>query len=769
VDWEKWGSGTNVVIQSFAPGVDDKKLTLSSNQNRSLRRGNMRIRFGWAFFAIALCVRSASAIPYTEALDLAAVQTPRIENIDKEALVIGNGDLNAILYSRGNEILLNVTKNDVWDSRIDTSEDADLLRVDVKERTWPEVWGAQASWKKNPYPIQVPSCTIKVHGVEGITGAKLDLRRATAEITAASGITRLRTLWHHNVFLVETEGEVSVHGYKMTQLPEAQAGESDGIRWIHQELPGLGDYKGMSVAAAVGRKGRTKVVALVSSHDSATPKQDAITRVQETLARAPEDLVKEHEAGWAGFWAASGVELGIPDFQNWWYRTLYYFRCFSKPGVVAVGLQAGYNGPAGWHGSYKINYNIWQTFWTPFAFNHPELVEPWVEHLYTYLPRARWFAQNAYGCEGAAYHADTWPYELDPTTCRGKNKNQIVYIPWGYTMGMSGMGIQNLWNYWLYRPDRAYLESRIYPVIKEVAVFYASFIEQCQTDEQGKAILGPSYNPEHGPFGTYDNPYDLAYTRYTLEAAVTAAEILAVDTDLVKRFQRSLALLVDYHQTPDPEQDNRTIIADWRDATHDSVKKYNIAVPVVPLFPGDQFSWFSSEEDKALCRRSIQHAAGRYNRNNSVVIINTARARLSLTDDAIRDTQQWFKTKENPNGTFHWQGHGDFMSEQAAVGALINEFLLQSVENIIRVFPAWPADKDASFRNLRTQGGFLVTAEQRDGKITRLEIESTVGGKLRLLSPWPTLKVAKRTLKTDKQGVVELATEAGDKFSFTGR
>jgi hypothetical protein len=35
VDWEKWGSGTNVVIQSFAPGVDDKKLTLSSNQNRS--------------------------------------------------------------------------------------------------------------------------------------------------------------------------------------------------------------------------------------------------------------------------------------------------------------------------------------------------------------------------------------------------------------------------------------------------------------------------------------------------------------------------------------------------------------------------------------------------------------------------------------------------------------------------------------------------------------------------------------------------------------
>jgi hypothetical protein len=135
-----------------------------------------------------------------------------------------------------------------------------------------------------------------------------------------------------------------------------------------------------------------------------------------------------------------------------------------------------------------------------------------------------------------------------------------------------------------------------------------------------------------------------------------------------------------------------------------------------------------------------------YNRNNSVVMLNVARARLSMTDEADADTKNWFKDKEQSNGLFYWQAHGFYMTEQTAVAGLINEFLLQSVENIIRVFPCWPKDKDAGFTRLRARGGFLVTAEQKAGKITKLEITSTVGGKLRLLDPW-TGKIAESETK----------------------
>jgi hypothetical protein len=160
----------------------------------------------------------------------------------------------------------------------------------------------------------------------------------------------------------------------------------------------------------------------------------------------------------------------------------------------------------------------------------------------------------------------------------------------------------------------------------------------------------------------------------------------------------------------------------------------------------------------------------KYNRNNSVVMLNAARARLSMTDDAIKDTQTWFKAKEQPNGLLYWQAHGYYMSEQAAVGALINEFLMQSVDGIVRVFPAWPKDKDAGFTRLRAQGGFLVSAKQEKGKVAGLEIESTVGGKFRLLSPWPTIKVKvngkEERIKPDDRGIVEIATASGDMLTF---
>jgi hypothetical protein len=61
--------------------------------------------------------------------------------------------------------------------------------------------------------------------------------------------------------------------------------------------------------------------------------------------------------------------------------------------------------------------------------------------------------------------------------------------------------------------------------------------------------------------------------------------------------------------------------------------------------------------------------------------------------------------------------HGFYLSESVGIAAMISEFLLQSVDNIIRVFPCWPKEKDAKFTHLRAQGGFLVSAEQKAGKI----------------------------------------------------
>jgi hypothetical protein len=96
-----------------------------------------------------------------------------------------------------------------------------------------------------------------------------------------------------------------------------------------------------------------------------------------------------------------------------------------------------------------------------------------------------------------------------------------------------------------------------------------------------------------------------------------------------------------------------------------------------------------------------------------------------------------FKKLQMANGFLMLLGdtRGNY-SEQVAAAGIVSEMLMQSVGDIIRVFPAWPKDKNASITDLRAQGGFLVSAEQKDGKVVKLAIKSTVGGKLRILNPW---------------------------------
>ncbi len=149
-----------------------------------------------------------------------------------------------------------------------------------------------------------------------------------------------------------------------------------------------------------------------------------------------------------------------------------------------------------------------------------------------------------------------------------------------------------------------------------------------------------------------------------------------------------------------------------------------------------------------------------------------AGARLSVPG-AWATMKKEFLKRSRPNGTITLlpgDGCGHFTEQFAASGA-IAELLLQSVGDVIRILPAWPREKPARFENLRAQGGFLVSAEQRDGQLIHLAISSTAGGLLRLLSPWPDrpISVAGRSqpLKADARGLIEVETQAGERLLMT--
>jgi hypothetical protein len=95
----------------------------------------------------------------------------------------------------------------------------------------------------------------------------------------------------------------------------------------------------------------------------------------------------------------------------------------------------------------------------------------------------------------------------------------------------------------------------------------------------------------------------------------------------------------------------------------------------------------------------------------------------------------------------------------------MNESLLQSYNDKIRVFPALPKDGTLVTRfTLAARGGFLVTSEREGGDIKYVGLKSTLGKPATVVNPWGTMaaqvrKIGGATLMTSSTATLTFPTE----------
>ena len=609
--------------------------------------------------------------------------------------------------------------------------------------------------------------------------ARLNIRRAVATVAGNDrGIPRttILALADRNVMLIEEGGTGKLEAARARDLPDPEVEQPrPEVQTILQQIPGDAGWEGMSFAVALVARGGRKAVALVTSREAKDPRAAAIKLAGDTLTVASEALVKTHEATWERFWSRSGLELDDPTLQAIWYRNLYFLRCTIRPGAVSPGLFASLvsDGPA-WHGDYHTNYNIQSTYWSVYSSNHPELSEPYDRLILDYLPRARWLCQQLFGFEGAYIPHVLFAYEPPPQACQGPTRRQYIHHVWGWTLGVAGFSVQPVWWHYKYEPSRELLEKVAYPVVRDVANFQASFLERCEKTENGKIVLAPTVSPEHwGWTKRFERNRNCAFClgmfRYLFEAAIEGAQTLGRDPDLVARWKKAVTLLPDYPLSGGQPP----VVVDVEGAPPIG---YNISVPATPVFPGDVVTFWSSEKQKELFARTIDQL--RWNGNNASIMLSVSRARLSMAG-TLPWVREELTTRLRPNGTltlnrneprYRFNDFGHY-TEQFAASMAINELLLQSVADVVRVFPAWPLDKPARFRHLRAQGGFLVSAACGQGRMGPITVQSTAGGRLRLLSPWPETEAVgpdggTRPLRPNGKGIVELDTQVNQTLEF---
>jgi len=118
--------------------------------------------------------------------------------------------------------------------------------------------------------------------------------------------------------------------------------------------------------------------------------------------------------------------------------------------------------------------------------------------------------------------------------------------------------------------------------------------------------------------------------------------------------------------------------------------------------------------------------------------------------EALRDFAKYFclKNSFHVNGDQSKSGKSKFvyrpftLEGNFAFASGIQEMLLQSHTGIIRIFPAIPEEwQDVSFRKLRAEGAFLISADMEKGKVTGMELFSEKGEEIKIFNPFKNEKV----------------------------
>jgi hypothetical protein len=302
-----------------------------------------------------------------------------------------------------------------------------------------------------------------------------------------------------------------------------------------------------------------------------------------------------------------------------------------------------------------------------------------------------------------------------------------------------------LHNYWLHfrhTGDWDTLAEKWRPKALQMLETYRSEIEP---GADGRLHLKPMGSPEFKRFQPFkDTNYNLALIRWLAASLKTLSDRTGTGATEAKEWSEIAAKLID------PPVDQHGLMIGSTQSFDQSHRHFSHLIGFYPLF-------VMNADDPAthkLLTQSIQHwltirhPGGKQDLcGYSLTTAASQFAMLGDGDQALpqlnRMLDNWLITESGhasqilPN-TFYAETQGKNPTiESAFAGASATiELLLQSWGNKVRVFPAVPSGwKQSSFRDLRAEGGFLVSAAREEGKTAWVSIESLVGEALVLKVP----------------------------------
>lgn len=675
-----------------------------------------------------------------------------------DGAVSGNGDLGLVWGGKPSELKLFISKLDAWNTVQADNLPGGISPVAVLTLQMPYLFYSD-------YYVEQRMKQGEIYGKfsDGVTTAEVRSIVCACENTVILELKFTgKSIMSHSVMLKEPENPNSTftnsetHG-DISILERGWAG--DGRLFDTYTITTL---KQMPKKTEGDSRIYTYVLNIATNHDCQSYRADTIRKAE---AYSFEDIslaLMRHNRYWKKFWDKSEVVLDDKLVELFWNGGLYLVACCTGNRNFAPGLYGNYSttDTPNWHGDLHLNYNYQAPFYALTSSNHPELMDCYDKSVEEFVPIAEKFAHDLLGCRGVYFPVGIGPFGL-----------KTSHMPYSIEHEEGFLGQKSNGNYtavdmimrWKGTMDEDYAADHLYPFLLKLADFWEDYL----SFEDGRYVIyndciheepyysGRNFKPEH--YNDFNPILELGFIRMLFSTIIAVSETLGVDEDRREKWNHILTHISDY---PTMEKNGKTVFRltekglDWVDG--------NFLV-MQHMYPAGMIGQDSDKKLLEIAKDSFWMTE-RWEDSNAFCSYYPCAVRLGVDSDLVLD-----KINNNVNAhgypsTFFDFGGGG-IENCAAIPVTVNEMLLQSFEGVVRIFPNWNRNRNASFKNLRADGAFLVTASCSDGVVTG-EIFSEKGLDLTVQNPYSDRKcsVISHTGKVEiePEGRVTLKTFAGE-------
>jgi trehalose/maltose hydrolase-like predicted phosphorylase len=227
-------------------------------------------------------------------------------------------------------------------------------------------------------------------------------------------------------------------------------------------------------------------------------------------------LIEFHNKAWDELWKSDITIEGDDQSQQDIHSMLYHLYSFVREGTdmspSPMGLSGlGYNGHVFW------DTELWM--YPSILVLHPEMAKSLVEYRYQRLTAAKRNAFN-HGYKGAMF-----PWE---SAASGVEETPVWALSGPFEHHITACVGIAAWNYFCVTQDKEWLRQKGWPVLKEVADFWASRVER---NGPGKFDIKDVVAADEWAENVDNNAWTNASAKAALQYATKAADILGVKAD----------------------------------------------------------------------------------------------------------------------------------------------------------------------------------------------------------------------------------------------